>query len=341
MAYIRKVKNGWRAEVERDGVRRSATRATKAEVQAWAVAEEAAILAGARGEFPRRTLAEAVERYRAEVTSKKAKARPGVARADNLRFDAWLRDFPELAGKVLHEITTEDLARWRDKRLEVVSESSVLREAQQFRPIWGLAIDEWRWAGKSPWKTLRLPRKGHARRRSTMWSEVRLLVRSAGYTRALPPQSPQQEAVWSYVVALHTAMRSGEILRMSRSTVDLARRVYRLPRHKTDGAVGERLVPFTPRAARVLAVLDAAAEAAGRDEYFTISDQSRDVLWRKVRDRVMLEGLRFHDSRAAALTWLSKRYDVMTLAKISGHVDINELFNTYYRESEHDIAARL
>lgn len=48
-----------------------------------------------------------------------------------------------------------------------------------------------------------------------------------------------------------------------------------------------------------------------------------------------------HDSRAAALTWLSKRYDPFTLAKISGHVDINELYNTYYRESAVDVAARL
>src|SRR5256885_4609469 len=89
MAYFRKVKNGWRAEVERAGIRRTATRATKAEAQGWAVAEEAAILAGARGEFPRRTLAEAVERYRREVTDKKTAS---TARADHLRFDAWLRD---------------------------------------------------------------------------------------------------------------------------------------------------------------------------------------------------------------------------------------------------------
>ena len=341
MAYVRKVKNGWRVEVERAGVRVSATRATKAEAMAWGVAEEAALLAGARGEYPRKTLVDAVDRYRREVTDKKAKGRPEVARADNLRFDAWLRDYPGLAAKVFHEITTEDLARWRDARLEKVSESSVLRELQQFRPIWTLAIEEWKWAGKSPWKGLRLPRKGHARKRATMWTEVRRLVRSAGYTLNLPPQSPQQEAVWAYMVTLHTALRSAEILRMSRSTVDLSRRVYRLTRHKTDGAVGERMVPFTPRAAKVLRVLDEAAAAAGRDAYFTISDKSRDVLYRKVRDRVMIEGLRFHDGRAAALTWLAKRYDVMTLAKISGHVDINELYHTYYRESAHDIAARL
>jgi len=338
MAYFRKVKNGWRVEVERAGVRVSATRPTKAEAAAWAVAEEAAILAGARGEYPRKTLADAVERYRKEVTNKKP---AGVARADNLRFDAWLRDYPQLAAKVLHEITPDDLAGWRDARLVVVSEASVLREAQQYRPVWTLAIDQWAWAGKSPWKGVKLPAKGHARRRGTGWREVRLLVRSGGYTLQLAPASPQQEAAWIYMVALHTGMRSGEIMRMSRSTVDLERRVYQLPKHKTFAAVGERRVPLTRRSAKVLRVLDAAAKAAGRNEYFTISDKSRDVLWRKLRDRVMLKDLHFHDSRAAALTWLSKRLDVMTLAKISGHVDINELYNSYYRERVEDIAARM
>lgn len=341
MAYIRKVKGGYRAEVQRRGRRVSATRATKAEAQAWALAEEAAIVAGTRGEYPARTLADAVERYRREVTDRKARRSSAVAKADGLRFDAWLRDFPALAAKVLSEITTDDLARWRDARLRVVSESSVLREAQQFRPVWSLAIDEWGWAGKSPWKGLRLPGKGHARSRATSWREVRVLLRSAGVSPRVAPASPQQEAAWAYLVALHTALRSGEVLSLARSRVDLRRRVLRLPRHKTDKAVGERLVPFTRRAARALQVLDDAAAAAGRDAYFTVSDQSRDVLWRKLRDRVMIAGLRFHDSRAAALTWLAKRYDVMTLAKISGHVDINELFNSYYRETAQQVAARL
>ena len=338
MAYIRKIKTGWRAEVERAGIRRTMVHTTKAAAQQWAVAEEAAIIAGARGQFPSRTLAEAVARYRREVTDKK---RPAVARADNLRFDAWLRDFPALASKVFHEITPDDLAAWRDARLSQVSESSVLREAQQFRPIWGLAIEQWLWAGKSPWKGVKLPSKGHARTRLPTWQEVRLLVRSGGYVTGMAPGSPQCEVVWAYMVALHTALRSAEVLRLSRSTVDLSRRVYRLDEHKTDGHVGTRFVPFTRRAARLLAVLDAAAEAAGRDAYFTVSDGSRDTLWRKVRDRVMIDGLRFHDSRAAALTWLAKRYDVMTLAKISGHTDINQLFEAYYRETAADIAARL
>ncbi|WP_235514800.1 tyrosine-type recombinase/integrase [Acidovorax sp. Root217] len=134
--------------------------------------------------------------------------------------------------------------------------------------------------------------------------------------------------MWAYLVALHTSMRSAEILRMSRSTVDLKRRVYHLVRHKTDDDVGDRIVPLTRRVGKLLGVLDAAA--AAKDAYFTVTDESRDVNFRKVRDRLIVKGLTFHDSRAAALTWqLSKRSDVMTLAKISGHRNIQELFNTY------------
>lgn len=338
MASIKKYKDGWRAQIDRLGIRRSMVHPTKSAAQQWAVAEEAAILAGKRGQFPGKTLADAVDRYRREVTDKK---KPSTARADNLRFDAWMRDFPVLASKVFHSITAEDIAGWVNVRLTQVSESSVLREAQQFRPIWGLAIDQWLWAGKSPWKGVKLPGKGHARTRLPKWQEVRLMARSAGYVTGMAPTSQQGEAMWAYLVALHTALRSGEVLRMSRSTVDLNRRVYRLDEHKTDGHVGTRFVPLTRRAAKLLRVLDAAAKAAGRDAYFTVSDGSRDALWRKVRDRVMVDGLRFHDSRAAALTWLAKRYDVMTLAKISGHTDINQLFEAYYREAPEDIAARL
>ncbi len=54
-----------------------------------------------------------------------------------------------------------------------------------------------------------------------------------------------------------------------------------------------------------------------------------------------IDGLHFHDARAEALTRLSRRMDVLTLSRISGHSDLSILSNTYYRESAADIAARL
>ena len=123
MAYFRRMKaGGWRAEVARRGVRRSAVFATKAAAQQWAAQQEAEILAGARGEVPRRTLAQALERHINEVT-----VRRRTARADLLRFAAFVRDFPQLAGKWLVDVSAADLAAWRDARLARVAPAASAR----------------------------------------------------------------------------------------------------------------------------------------------------------------------------------------------------------------------
>ena len=337
MAYIKKVKSGWHAQIERAGVRTSRTCATKAELMAWVAAEEAALVSASRGTFPNKTLSEAFRRYETEVCPKK---RGG--RAERLRFAALERDYPDLAGKVLHKITAADLVAWREARLKVVSQSSVLREAAQLRNVWTVAAKEWLWCGDpSPWRTVKLPAKAHARTRRTEWREVRALLRQLGYRTGVAPHRPSNEVAYAYLVAQHTAMRAGEIQGLTRSSVNLGKRVIRLDTHKTVEAEGTRLVPFTKKAARVLRVLDDAAKAANREAYFTVSSQSIDVLFRKARDSLMLSGMRFHDSRADALTRMSRKVDVMTLARISGHRDLRQLFQAYFRESAEQIADRL
>lgn len=46
-------------------------------------------------------------------------------------------------------------------------------------------------------------------------------------------------------------------------------------------------------------------------------------------------------ARASALTWLSRRMDVLTLARISRHRDLNILLASYYREAPEDISRRI
>jgi integrase len=72
-----------------------------------------------------------------------------------------------------------------------------------------------------------------------------------------------------------------------------------------------------------------------------VESGSMDALFRKARDRAGIHGLHFHDSRAEALTRLARKVDVLTLAKISGHRDINLLSRVYYRETAEQIAPRL
>ena len=59
---------------------------------------------------------------------------------------------------------------------------------------------------------------------------------------------------------------------------------------------------------------------------------------RRHADELLIDGLTFHDSRATALTLLSRRMDVLRLARFSRHRDINILMNTYYRATAAQIS---
>lgn len=328
MAYIKKLKNGrWRVQVERAGQRSSGVFDTKAEATNWGAQEEAALLAVKRGAFPRRTLAEAMDRYAEGVSSLKR-----GARSEALRLEAFKRDFPSIAGMVISEVTTPDMARWRDARLKKVSPGSVQRDINLLSNVFTIARDEWHWCGKSPFTGMRRPGDNPARTRRVLPAEVRRLCRWLGY-RTGEVKTKQQEVALAFLLGLRTGMRASEILSLSTKTVDMARRVATV-QHKTQHITGKpRTVPLSRHAVRLLRSLD------GRG--FTITSASLDSLFRKARDALLLKDLHFHDSRAEALTRLARKVDVMTLARISGHKDLRVLLDSYYRESASDIAARL
>lgn len=73
---------------------------------------------------------------------------------------------------------------------------------------------------------------------------------------------------------------------------------------------------------------------------FGLTDRSRDVLFRKGRDRSLIKGLTFHDTRHEAITRLARKIEPLALARMTGHTNLQELM-TYYNESAADIAARL
>jgi len=56
---------------------------------------------------------------------------------------------------------------------------------------------------------------------------------------------------------------------------------------------------------------------------------------------MLIEDLHIHDTRGEALTRLARRYDVLTLSRMSGIKDLRTLNERYYRERADQIAARL
>jgi integrase len=322
--YIRKQRDKWRVEVERAGVRKSAVFETKAAARDWGAKEEAALVAVKRGGIPNKTLAEAIDEYVKKVSSTKA-----GERFERLRLEAFKRDFPLIAKKPLAKVTTADMVSWRDARLKLVSKGSVQRDINLLSHVFTKARDEWKWMEESPFKGMESPGDNPPRDRLPTWLEVRRIMRWLGYITGEQPKTKQAETAFAFLLSLRTGMRAGEVLQLGPKTVQGS---VATVTHKMQYRTGKpRKVPLSKHALRLLKGFPG----------FTVSSETLDASFRKARDSLLIEDLHFHDARAAALTRMARKVDVLELARISGHKDLRQLLSTYYRASSEDIASRL
>lgn len=323
MASYSKTEAGtWRAQVARHGVRRSETFCTKAEARAWAESLEAEIVAGKRGQFPRKTVKDAFDRYAAEVSIHKR-----TAGKEELRLEAFGRE--PWAQKWLVDLTADDLGKWRDQRLMVVQGESIRRDLTVLSAVFSHCMKEWKWMGANPARDVKWPAKGKPRTRVPTWREIRKICRSCGYVTGQPPATKTCEVAYVLLLSLRTAMRKGEILGLTRERVDLHGRVAVLQETKNGD---RREVPLSRKAVRLMRCV--------YPGMFSVTSESLDTLWRKVCKRVGVEGLHLHDARAAALSAMAKKVPLVTLARISGHRNLNQL-QVYYRDSTRIIADML
>lgn len=316
MAYIRKYKDRWRAEVERNGKRKSAVWDTKREAQEWARLVETELLAG-RG-LSTENFGQAVTKYGAEVSTKKDGGKWELLR---------LAAMQEIIGAdtPLADIGTPQVAAWRDLRLKTVSSSTVQREANLLRHVFTMAREEWKWMDQDPFKGVRLPKEAEHRHQVWRWQQIRRIVRKLGYVSGQKPENKLQEVALAFMISLRTSLRAAEVLRVGPTTFNPVTRVVVV---KAKNMLRSE-IPITTQGARLCKLAD-----------FTISSASLDVLFRKARDQVLLGDLHFHDARATALTLLARRVDILTLSRISQHKDLKMLMR-YYRETSAQIAARL
>lgn len=311
MGSIQKLGEKWRAQVAKKGVRRSAVWDTKREALAWALRVEAEIEAGIQSG---RDFGSAVDHYLKTVST--TKRSPDWERR---RFEAMVAHFG--AGTPLSDIDSARIGLWRDDRLMNVSGSTVQREANLLRHLFTLAVDEWRWIERHPFKGVRLPAENEARHQLWRWQQIKRVLR-AGQASG----GKTGEVAQAFHIALRTGMRLSEVL-AAPGGFDKARRVVTLGKTKTGGRVE---IPVGRIASKLL---DRLAFAVGANEAST--------LFSRLTRSQMIGDLTFHDARATALTLLARKVDVMVLARISRHKDLSLLHRVYYRESVEQIASRL
>lgn len=312
MAYISKHGDRWRAQVAKQGVRKSAVWDTKREAMQWALRLEAEIEASVK-QPAAKTFADAVLRYQTEVSANK-KGKQWELR----RLSALVEHFGTAR---LGDLDAPDMAAWRDKRLQSVSASTVVREANLLKHVLSTARNEWRWLDHDPFRGVKLPTEDEPRHQRWRWQQIKRVLRAG--QNAGPKTKEVTEA---FHIALRTGMRLQEVLAAPKG-FDPVRRVVVLESTKT---TGRALVPVGRIAANLLT-----------RPPFTVRPNEASTLFAKLTKQLLIDDLTFHDSRGSALTWLSKRVDVLTLARISRHKDLSLLMKVYYRESPEEIAAKL
>jgi integrase len=322
MASIQRSGNKYRVQVYVKGVRDSGSFRTRQEAAAWALQREAE-LGGKK--MPDKTFADAMRDYERRVASYRGGARWELTR---------LKVFGELpmAKRKLASLAPEDFIAWRDLRLGKVKPGTVAREMNLMQAVLKHARLQLRWLHGNPMSDVTAPTKPRGRARRISAKEERELTLALGQHGKLQAETPTHRVGLAFLFALETAMRSGEICALTWDCVFLGSRYVTLPKTKNGES---RDVPLSSRAVEILRALP-----KGDGQVFGLKDQVRDVLWRKARDATPHTEVHFHDARAEAIFRLSKKFDVLELARVIGHRDINSLL-IYYRSTAAELALKL
>jgi integrase len=322
MATVNRHGKGWRAQIRRQGHKPlSKTFRTKGQAWSWAELTERAILEGRAGILPKHTLKEALERFAREVSPKHK-----GERWERVRLLKMGRR--PMAGKIIHQVSTTDLSAERDARLEEVSAGTVRREMGLLGQVFDIARREWKWISVNPMADVKKPPPPKPKPRPMPQAAIGDMVDELWGTPA------GREVAMAFLLGIESAMRPWEMMSLERPQIDLATRVARLEETKNGD---EREVPLSTVAADILEVLLATNPGP---RVFSISAGTVTTLWGEARKRTPYAGLHFRHSRREGIRRLSKKLDILELARTVGHRDLKSLM-IYYSASASELAQKL
>lgn len=188
-----------------------------------------------------------------------------------------------------------------------------------------IAIREWQWLKVNPLTLVKKPPDSKPRRRGVTQQEIDKICLALVYTPDTKVTMKKQEVAVMFLLAIETAMRLSELISLTRENVDLNRRVATL----IDTKNGDRReVPLSRVAVDLIKKL-----LGGGQNIFTIN-KTVSATFRKAKLKAGLADLHFHDSRSEGITRLSKKLDVLTLARVIGHKDLKSLLIYYHADAE-------
>ena len=328
VATITKRKNGWSVQIRRKGyAQQTRTLATKVEAQAWARQQEVRVdralapinLTVLKGT----TLGDVLRRYLLEVTPFK-----GSADSERLRLNKVIREQP-MCSLALADLTPKAFADYRAGRLAVVAAGTVHRELGLMRHALEVARRDWDIdLGANPLDRVKRPKLANSRDRRLAPGDYEKLKAALNKTRN-PLIAPLVD------LAIHTAMRRGEILALRWDQINWHQRTAYIADSKTGVP---RTIPLLDKA---VAVLSGLHRGGLNGLVFPLSVEALKQAWGRARDRAGLGDLHFHDLRHEAISRLSEMgLTLPEIALVSGHKDPRMLFR-YVNLRPADLAKKL
>lgn len=329
MATIRKKGDSqWHVQIRKKGFAPiTRTFETRSEADNWVTITESEMLRGvfeSRAEAEATTLFEALERYAAEISvSKKGCAQELV------RIKRWQID--PLATRTLASLKSLDFARWRDNRLKTVSAATLHRDLSIISHLFTICNKEWGIHVVNPMRNIRKPSIQNARvRRLEGDEETRLFDALSDSGKGALANHWMTPLV---ALAIETAMRQGELLKINWKDVDLKKSYIHLDDTKNGTA---RDVPLSSKARAILEILP--RSIAGK--VFNTTQSAVVQSWSRACKRAEIEGLTFHDLRHEATSRLAEKLALHELMKVTGHKDTKMLARYYHPRAE-DLAKKL
>lgn len=305
MASFRKLKSGkWNVQVRVTGHKPcSATFNTKNEAKAWAK-QTVISLKDDRAEFD---LLELGEKYCAIglkgkpsqfETHKQLGRICGVLQKLSLPLN-------------LGDMKPEHINAYRIHRLQTVATATCRKEIMLISRICRWAKREYLFDLGDPVEGVALPSPSKPCNRVVEPHEVKML---------LGAMSPIMAAIVE--VAYETAMRRGEIVKLTPRDLNLEERFLTV----VDGKTGDRVVPLTRRAVELLSE---ASEKCGSptQRLYPIEPHGVSAAFRKARKRVGLEDdVRLHQLRHTRITMVARKgFNQAQIMMVSGHRDVRSV----------------
>ncbi|KGR93660.1 integrase [Burkholderia sp. ABCPW 111] len=278
------------------------------------------------------TLGDLLCQYRDRITPHKRSAE-----AERWRIGGLLKH--PLSYCSVSNLSTVQVAEWRDDRLKEVSGSTVNRDMNLLghvieiaRSEWGVKLDD------NPFQRTRRPKHNPPReRRLSKGEEARLL-------NACPVENPYLRP--AITLAVETGMRLGEITGLEWSRINLTGRAIHLTKTKTGVSRG---VALSMRAVETLARIreQQAREGSGDQREIQprvfpgVTPEALKRSFIRAVARAKIVDLHFHDLRHEAVSRMfEKGLPAMEVATVSGHQTL-QLLRRYTHLQLGDLARKL